>query len=299
MFLCTDCTHTDGEDAMEIWELLGPSGGEADNECRWRWGTPAFPARPPTQACTAFAFGRDCSRITSSIAIRFAMGASFSVDSAESRMSEFLKTLGIGDVVEMTKGLTIENVGVNIDAPLVMDFFPNLQRVNVLTIIGNPITPVLSRRFFVAFPGLKKLDQAGGVLVARTTLAELSSLSGLRCVGGMRLEDNVLLSSLEGIKDMQVGIEELRVGGVRIDLEVARQTELRGTQSLAPLQLMAGCDGGRVPGGTLIIDTTCPATIDSWSLLCRILQNSDCGTPPPPPDSSPPPPLDSPPPPTT
>jgi hypothetical protein len=281
---------------MEIWELLGPSGGEPTNQCRWKFGTPAFPATPPTQACTALAFGRNCSKITSTIVIRFAMAASFSVDSAESRMSEFLQTLGINNVVEMTRQLTIENMGVNIDAPLVMDFFPNLRRVNVLTIVGNSITPVPSRRFFVGFPGLENLDQAGGVLVARTTLSDVSSFSGLRCVGGMRLEDNVLLRSLEGIRDAQVGIDELRVGNVQIDLEVARQTELVGAQSLASLRLMAGCDGGRVPGGTLFIDTACPATIDSWSLLCRILQNSDCGARPPPPEGVLfPPPLQNPP----
>jgi hypothetical protein len=280
---------------MVIWELLGPRFPSNMSQCIWDWGLANFPTKPPTQNCTSLAFGRDCKKITMTVVIQFAMGASWytgGTSSAESRMSEFLQIPGIGNIVEMTGQLTIQNVGVNIDAPVIMDFFPKLQRVGVLTIIGNPIPPVPSRRFFVILPGLQKLDQVGGLLIYRTTLPDVSSLSGLKCVGGMRFEDNVLLTSLEGVQDAQVGIDELRVGGVTIDLELARQPVLVGPGSLAPLKKMAGCDGGRVPGGTLFIDTACPETIDSWPVLCGILQNSDCGA------SSPPPPLESPPPPT-
>jgi hypothetical protein len=191
---------------MVIWELLGPRFQSDISQCIWDWGTASFPTSPPTQNCTALAFGRDCKKITTTILIQFAMGASWYIDSSESRMLEFLQILGIGHVVEVTGDLRIENVGVNIDAPMILDFFPKLQRVGILTIIGNPIPPVPSRRFFVSLPGLQSLDQVGGLFLYRTTLPDVSSLSGLRCIGGMRLEDNVLLTSLEGIQDAQVGI---------------------------------------------------------------------------------------------
>jgi hypothetical protein len=222
--------------------------------------------------------------VTGQVTIRFAMANSFSVDSADSRMAEFLQILGIGNVREMTGDLRIENVGISIDAQLILDIFPVLQHVNVLTIIGyRSDTPVASSRVFIGFPGFQKLDQVGGFLLARTSLPNLGSFSGLRCVGGMRFEDNILLTSLAGIQDVRVGIDGLRVGGDMTDLEIARQTKLVGPERLAPLQKMAGCAGGPVPGGTLFIDTACPDPIDSWAVLCDVLENSDCGARPPPP----------------
>jgi hypothetical protein len=284
---CAACTR-DGDDAIEIWEKLAEVGQEGSNTCLWRWGSPVSPPRPPTQDCTALAFGRDCSRMTGRVTIRFMVADTFTLVSAKSRMEDFLQILGIGNVTEMTGNLTVENIGVNIDAPVSLNFFTKLRRINILTIIGTQNAAFEGINFIVGFPGLNNLDQLNGVNLIRTSLSDVDFFGNLRCVGIMQFFNNIQLKSLDGIQNTRVGITELRQGLDGSDMLLTGQKALVGPESLIPLSKMAGCGAQPRPAGGLFIDTTCPTIIDSWAALCGILQTQRCDTRPPlPPQSGP------------
>jgi hypothetical protein len=238
------------------------------------------------------AFGRDCSRITGQVTIRFTLATTLILQSAKSRMEDFLQTLGLGNVTEMTGDLVIENIAVNIDAPVFLQFFTELQRVRSLSITGTRNPPVSSISFIAGFPGLMKLQQAQQLSVIKTSLPDVDFLANLRCVGVMTFIDNVVLTSLQGMQDTRVGIPELRNGSEGNDLTLTGQTSLVGVDSLTPLAKVAGCQRGPRPPGSLYIEKTCQDVIDSWAALCGILQTLDCSArpPPPPPQGVPPPP---------
>jgi hypothetical protein len=294
VFCCADCTHSGDVDAIEIWEQLG--GVNALNKCTWGWGLPGATLEIPTQDCTSLAFGRDCTRITGQVNIRFAMAQSWIDVSSPSQMGAFLQTLGIGNVTEMTGDLIITNIGVFIDAPTTLDIFPNLRRVSSLEVLGQKAASATTR-FFTGFPGFQGLEQVKYLNLERTSLLDLTSFSGLKCVGTIRLSNNTALSSLRGMENARIGIAELKVKPDWGDLTINGPTGLVGAESLVPLLNMAGCEGGTVPSGTLYIEAACPDPINSWTALCVVVQNLDCAVSqvaPPPALLSPPQPADLP-----
>jgi hypothetical protein len=276
IFLCSsaDCTHTGEADAIEIWEILAAKGQEASNQCRWRWGAPAVPPRPPTQNCTSPAFGRECTRLTGQVTLRFAMSAIWITETAASRIDEFLETLGIGNVTEITSDLVVENVGLPTFArapePV---FFKNLKRVRRLTVLGaRQYISSSEDVVFTGFPGMSNLEQINVLTLNRTSFYLLTDFRSLRCVKSMQLLYNVQLLTFEGIHNASLTMQDAD-DSVVVKGHVALRSR---PESLQPFRAMSGCDGGLMPRGTLYIDTLCPDPIESWEALCGILRTSNC-----------------------
>jgi hypothetical protein len=296
-----ECSHDGTEDAITIWELLGPPGQEAANQCRWSWGNPPTDVLTvPSQDCVSLAYGKDCGKITSEVNLMFAVLESWNNDTARSRMDEFLQRLGIGNVTEMTDCLRVTNVGVNLDANLTLNVFSKLQRVDAVYITGSTLqsTPDVPRSL-VGFPGFRQIEQTKMLVLDTTSLTGLTDFGGLKCVGSVSMITNTRLDSLAGIQNVRVGIEELTLADYLLAgspnfFELRNNLLIRGVGDLLPLSQMAGCEGGPTPSSTLGIDILCLDSVNSWPTLCGILQNRDCNARPPAPPPPPPPPPDPP-----
>ncbi len=258
---------------MEIWELLAPSGQEAFNECRWSWGI-SDPPEVPANECTSLAFNRDCSIIGGVVQIRFAMTASYNIDTAQSRMEEYLQRLGLGNATEMV-GLFIYNIGVTVNTGFHINTFKKLQRVQILSLSSQsskgPSGQVSTYNVFTGVQGLKNLEQVGYMQMQGTSLHDLEDFSGLRCVGVLEMGDNPLLTSLQGLENVQYPTRGLTLGG---------QPLLVGPESIIPLQRMVGCNVGPPANNFVQIYGVCPNDIDSWEALCGILEKLNCSAPP-------------------
>jgi hypothetical protein len=284
-----ECTHSGGDDAITIWELVAPAG--TANQCRWAWGNPTDPPRLPSQNCTSLAYGKDCSRITGQVNLLFALLESWANSFENSRMGESLQKLGIGNGTEIAGSLLVTNLGVNTNANLAMNFFTRLQRVNALQILGSSLrTPRPIPMGFGGFPGVQNIEQTKRLVLNRTSMLTVQDFSGLRCVGSMQItETNV--NDLSGIQDVRVDINELREGDKENLVEIIGNSNLGSTTQLKPLFKLAGCQGGPVPDASFCMDRACPTPIEGWGALCSIIQINNCDARPP----SPPRPLQPPP----
>jgi hypothetical protein len=286
------CTRNGGEDAITVWELLAPLGAEASNQCRWTWGNPADPPQLPSQDCTSLAYGKDCRRITGQVTILFAVLRSWSVQVASSRMEEFLQKLGVGNVTDITGNLVIKNLGINIIfANVATNFLSNLQRVNVLSILGTSLRDVRPiPQAFAGFPGFRNVEQTNRLVLNRTSWRTFQDFSSLKCVGSMQIIKTEM-SNLDLMQNLQVGVKGLGEGDKQSQVEFIGNEYLGMYYDLMSIGDLGGCGGGPVPDSSLFIDTVCPKPIESWAELCRVIQNSGCSTPPPNPPTPQPPPL--------
>jgi hypothetical protein len=191
-----------------------------------------------------------------------------------SNIETYLANLGLQVVTSIGELLLVQNSdSIPKFAPKV---FPNITNVDRNLFIGsfgticNPIA-------VTNLPFTKLLQVGGKLTVDLSAFTDLSSFSGLTCVGDrIRLSNNPQLTSLDGLGLVSnVAYAASATTPVSVNLI---NNPLQGRASLNGIAPLARCNASiaKLPIPPSIQVLGCPRAFITWSAVCTYLQTSVC-----------------------
>jgi hypothetical protein len=191
-----------------------------------------------------------------------------------SNIGTYLTNLGLQGVTSIGELLLVQNSdSIPKFAPNV---FPNLTSVDKNLFLGS-FGAICNPLAVTSLP-FKNLLQIGGKLtVDLTALTDMSSFSGLECVGGrIRFSSNPLLTSLDGLGLVSnVAYAASPTTAFSVNLI---NNPLQGRASLNDIAPLARCNATipQLPIPPSIQVTGCARALTTWDAVCTYLQTLAC-----------------------
>eukprot|EP00884_Botryococcus_braunii_P023167 jgi/Botrbrau1/9534/Bobra.0211s0025.2 len=248
-------------DVITVYDLLGGGCG---------WGPSLLPQTP--FACTTQIFGRNCPGFRGNLFLAFLGGSG---STGVPNMQSYLDTLGLGSV-DYLGSLTV--FAGSISVPIAPTFLSTL----ISTGFGLTVTTEAnSTGGFTELPGLENVQQIGSNLLLGDfnslkgpLFDDLSSFSGLRCLGGgLGLYNSPLMVSTEGLENLaRVSYKGQITTGPRVRIE---GTGISTPQGLAPLSLAFNCTSG-TPFEVNVTLSSCPTRFVDTTTACGYISSGTC-----------------------
>jgi hypothetical protein len=185
------------------------------------------------------------------------------------RMGEGLAILGLNNLSFINGTLNVMSFG-SLQPVTSTPFLPALTTTFGLTVIDYGVR-VGQPHLFNSLP-FQSLKLTYALVLSSTGLLDMSSFSGLRCVGIVVLLNNTALASLSGLENLRyIDRSNFFVNG---SLIIKESPLLDGPAKFRPLSLAGGCGGPPLPNLIDITVASCPTTITSFPQLCTFIAGS-------------------------
>lgn len=190
------------------------------------------------------------------------------------RIGEYLTYLGLGSITAINNPVTIVYVG----GPSTVQptpFLQNLLYVNGSLTIEDRTQSGSVNRQISSYPSLQSLQYVATLTLNQVGFANLSSLSGLKCVAGSTaIRDSSRLATLAGLEKVEV----LNFADPLSPSLVVENCPLLGNASFGAIASAAGCGtagGGTPPYPSVLVNvSSCAAPLTSFQLLCAFIQGA-------------------------